>query len=116
MTPQERHEDVVRRYPGGLTPAQFRHEALASVDADGKLDPPALADWFKAQSLLISMWMDGLIERRARRDEPGPWFITHKGRGAMVQASTGADNVSPGSDEQDPCSSAVWDARKEKTG
>jgi hypothetical protein len=82
MTPDKRHEDVVRRYPGGLTPAQFRHEALASADEDGKLDPPAIADWFKGQGLLIGMWMDGLIERRCRRDEAGPWFITPKGRAA----------------------------------
>jgi hypothetical protein len=76
MTPQERHEDVVRRYPGGLTPAQFRDETLASADEDGKLDPPALADWFKQQSLLMKMWMDGLIERRCRRDEAGPWYLS----------------------------------------
>lgn len=82
MTPQERHEDVVRRHPGGLTPASFRAEALASADADGKLDPPALADWFAAQSILLGMWMDGVIERRCRRDEVGPWFITNKGRAA----------------------------------
>ena len=84
MTPQERHEDVVRRYPGGLTPRQFRHETLASADDGGKLDPPALADWFKQKSLLIGMWMDGLIELRGKgRDQPmGPWFITGKGRSA----------------------------------
>ena len=85
MTPDERHADVVRRYPGGLTPAQFRHEALVSADADGKLDPPAIADWFKQQSLLLGMWMEGLIERRCRRDESGPWFITDKGRDAATQ-------------------------------
>lgn len=85
MTPDERHEDVVRRYPGGLTPAQFRHETLASADEDGKLDPPALADWFTTQGLLIGMWMDGLIElRRPGRDQPmWPWFITPKGRAAL---------------------------------
>lgn len=80
MTPQQRHEDVVRRHPGGLTPATFRAEALASADEDGKIDPPALADPFAAMSLLIGMWMEGLIERRCRRDEAGPWFITAKGR------------------------------------
>jgi hypothetical protein len=91
MTPQERHEDVVRRYPGGLNPAQFRHETLASVDDDGKLDPPALADWFKQKSLLIGMWMDGLIELRGKgRDQPmWPWFITAKGRAAASLADTG---------------------------
>lgn len=84
MTPDERHADVVSRYPGGLNPAQFRHETLLSADGDGKLDPPALADWLKQKSLLIGMWMDGLIELRGRgRDQPmWPWFITEKGRAA----------------------------------
>lgn len=93
MTPQERHEDVVQRYPGGLTPAQFRREVLASADDDGKLDPPALADWFKRQSLLIGMWMDGLIELRGKgRDQPmWPWFITEKGRAAAALAGDGSE-------------------------
>lgn len=82
---EARHAYVVSRYPGGLTPAQFRHETLASADDDGVLDPPSLADWFKAQSLLIGMWMEGLIERRCRRDEAGPWFITDKGAAALRQ-------------------------------
>jgi hypothetical protein len=82
MTADERHEDVVRRYPGGLTPAQFKLETLRSAGDDDKLDPPALADWFKQKSLLISMWMDGLIELRGTgRDQPmAPWFITQRGR------------------------------------
>lgn len=92
MTPDERHADVVRRYPGGLTPAQFRHEALASADEDGKLDPPSIADWFRQQSLLIGMWMDGLIERRCRPDESGPWFITDRGRITLAQpTNTGGE-------------------------
>jgi hypothetical protein len=84
MTPDERHADVVSRYPGGLNPEQFLHETLASADADGKLDPPALADWFAQKSLLIGMWMEGLIELRGTgRDQPmWPWFITEKGRAA----------------------------------
>lgn len=81
-SPDARHAVVVSAYPGGLTPAQFRTVALVSTDSDGRIDPPALADWFKQQSLLIGMWMDGLIERRCRRDEAGPYFITEKGRSA----------------------------------
>jgi hypothetical protein len=87
-TPDERHADVVSRYPGGLTPEQFRHEALASADDDGKLDPPALADWFKAQSLLLGMWMEGLIGRRCKRNESGPYYITDKGRAARRAAAS----------------------------
>jgi len=87
MTPDERHADVVRRYPGGLTPAQFRHEALMSADEDGKIDPPSLSDWFAAQSLLMGMFFDGQINKRCRRNEAGPWFITEKGRAAIAAAT-----------------------------
>lgn len=80
MTADERHADVVSRYPGGLTRAQFEHETIASADEDGKLDPPALADWFRQQSLLMGMWFDGRIERRCRRDEVGPWFLGRASR------------------------------------
>lgn len=85
MTPQERHEDVVRRYPGGLSPAQFRHEALASADEDGKLAPPALADWWTRTSLLIGMYMEGLIEQRGpgrAYERTGPYYLTEAGRRA----------------------------------
>lgn len=91
MTPDDRHEDVVRRYPGGLTPAQFRREVLASANADGELDPPATADWFAAQGLLMGMWMDGLIKlRRPGRNQPmWPWFITEKGRALLPRSDKG---------------------------
>lgn len=86
MTPQERHEDVVRRYPGGLTPAQFRHETLASADEDGKLDPPDLADQWARKSLLIGMYMEGLIEQRGpgkrAYERSGPYYLTEAGRRA----------------------------------
>lgn len=82
MTPDQRHEDVVNRYPGGLTPAQFRHETLVSRDENGQLDPPALGDWWTQMSLLMGMYFEGLIERRGAGrmyDRGGPWFITAKG-------------------------------------
>lgn len=41
MTPEERHSDVVKRFPGGLTPVQFRMLTLESADEDGKVDPPS---------------------------------------------------------------------------
>lgn len=98
MTPQERHEDVMRRYPFGLTFAQFQHETLASADADGILDPPALADWFKQQSMLLRMDWDGLIERTGPQaryyDKTGPWRITDKGRAALG-VRVGAPSVPP---------------------
>ena len=90
MNPDERHADVVSRYPGGLTVAQYRHEALVSADENDLLDPPSISDWFKQTSILLGMWMDGLIERRCRRDEAGPWFITGKGRKSIEsQAGSG---------------------------
>lgn len=94
-----RHADIVLRYPGGLTPAQFRHETLASADEDGKLDPPSIADQFAQWSLLLGMWTDGLICRRCRRDEAGPWFITENGRAAAEigrdPATTQPDSTGP---------------------
>jgi len=85
MTPDQRHDYVVAKYPAGLTPNQYRHEALASANADGMIDPPAIADWFKQNSLLIGMWFDGLIETRGKgRDAPmWPWYITDKGRSVI---------------------------------
>ena len=97
MMPQERHEDVVRRYPGGLNGIQFRHETLASADENGILDPPALADWFKQQSMLLGMSWDGLIERtgpeKRAYEKSGPWRITEKGR-AFLADSAGNAGVS----------------------
>lgn len=86
MTPDERHADVMCRYPDGLTPAQFRHETLASANEDGKLDPPALANPWHRTSLLMGMYMEGLIERRGPEkrayERTGPWFITEAGKSA----------------------------------
>jgi len=89
MTPQQRHEDIARRFPGGLTPAQFRMLTLESADDDGKLDPPSIADWFAAQSLLMGMFIEGLIEKRGTgrmHSRGGPWFIVppHGGSGREV--------------------------------
>lgn len=41
MTPDERHADIVRRYPDGLTPQQFRDETLASMILAKELYLPA---------------------------------------------------------------------------
>lgn len=91
MTPEKRHADVVSRYPGGLTPEQFRQETLVSAGEDGVIDPPALADWFKQQSLLLRMDWDGLIKRSGPQkryyDKTGPWLITDKGRELLSNIS-----------------------------
>lgn len=62
-----------------ITRARFRELTIESADEDGRLNPPTLADWWVQQSLLIGMYMDGLIERRG--DGPmwnrgGPWYAT----------------------------------------
>lgn len=89
MTPQERHEDVLRRYPRGMNPEQFRHETLVSADEDGKLDPPALADWWTQAGLLIGMYMEGLIEQRGplrAYERKGPYYLTEAGKRAAAAA------------------------------
>lgn len=71
---------VAEQFPDGLTPQQFRLVTLESADETGQVYPPLLADWFAMMSLLIGMFMDELITRRAKPDESGPWFITDKGK------------------------------------
>lgn len=95
--PRLTHEEIVAKYPGGLNGLQFRDLTLASADADGRVDPPSLADWFAAQSMLMRMEWDGLLERRVlvegkpgRRctvKDAGAYCITDKGRSAMAAAA-----------------------------
>lgn len=88
MTVDERHEDVVRRYPAGLTVEQFRHETLMSADADGKLDPPSITDGLTREGLLICMSIAGLIKNHKHPVRyPGDWRITDKGRAAIQKAT-----------------------------
>lgn len=88
MTPDERHEDVLRRYPAGLTVEQFRHETLMSADADGKLDPPSITDGLTREGLLICMSIDGLIKNYKNPVmHPGDWRITDEGRAAIQKAT-----------------------------
>lgn len=75
------HDDVVRRFPAGLTFEQFRLVTLESADESGKVYPHSLSDWIKRQSMLFHMSLkEGLIEHRGRHDEPFNWHITDKGR------------------------------------
>lgn len=81
MTRDERHDLVVREFPGGLNRVQFAALTLVSAGEDEIVDPPSLADWWKRQSMILGLWMcDGLIERRCRRDESGPYYLTAKAR------------------------------------
>ena len=79
MTRDERHDWVVREFPGGLNGVQFAALTVVSADDDGIVDPPSLADWFKRESMILGLWMrESLIERRCRRDEAGPYYLTPK--------------------------------------
>jgi hypothetical protein len=75
-----RHEEVVARFPGGLTREQFQLVTLESADDDGRVYPHSVADWFAQQSLLMGMWMEGLIDHRDGPHKPFRWLITDKGR------------------------------------
>lgn len=81
MTRDERHDFVLREFPAGLNGIQFAALTLVSAGDDDVVDPPSLADFWKRHSLILSLWMrEGLIERRCRRDEAGPYYLTAKAR------------------------------------
>jgi len=92
MDKDARHAEIVALFPAGLTPKQFRTLTLKSADEDGKLDPPSLADWWATQSLLIGMYINGLIEKRGtgpQWNRGGPWYITEKGRNSTTPPPPG---------------------------
>lgn len=76
------HDDVVRRFPSGLTPDQFRLVTLESADEDGKVYPHSIADVLLQHSMLLHMAVkDGLIDNRGGGyNKPYDWHITQKGR------------------------------------
>ena len=92
MTRDERHDFVVREFPVGLSGEQFAALTLVSAGEDGIVDPPSLSDWFKRESLILSLWMrEGLIERRCKRDEAGPYYLTKKARDYLKSLNTTAE-------------------------
>lgn len=85
------HDDVVARYPGGMTPEQFRIATLESADDDdeGRVYPPSVScanQPLIQQSLLIGMWMDKLLDHyddksgRPQMHQPMHYRITDAGR------------------------------------
>lgn len=75
------HDSVVARFPGGITPKQFALVTLESADEDGRVYPHSIESWFLRQSIIMKMFMDGLIENRGRGyNAPYEWHITDKGR------------------------------------
>ena len=87
MTSNERHDYVVRTFPGGLNGLQFAALTLLSADDDEVVDPPSVGDFFQKQSLILRLCLDGLIERRCRRDEAGPYYLAAKGRAQLERAA-----------------------------
>ena len=77
------HDETVARFPDGLTPEQYRRVVLESADEDGRLYPHALADWWLQQSLLMDLFMKGLIKTNNGYHEPMKWIITDTGRKAL---------------------------------
>ena len=70
---------------------------------DEIVDPPSLADWWKRQSMILVLWMrDGLIERRCRRDESGPYYLTAKARAYLKPPNVGANRAAEGGPVERP--------------
>jgi hypothetical protein len=69
-----------------MTKDEYERLVLKTADDDGKLDPPAVSNWWVGTSILIGMYMRGLVERRGPEkrmyERTGPWYITERGRAA----------------------------------
>jgi hypothetical protein len=83
------HDEVVAKYPGGLTKVQFRIVTLESADEDddGRVYPPSLANFCQVQSWLMELaFMDGLLTHwddgsgLPAMHQPMRYKITDKGR------------------------------------
>jgi len=81
-----RHEDVVRRFPGGLSWEQYVFCVLESArDDDDLVDPPSVVGTtFDHFSRMMRLFMDGLVDHRDSYHKPIRWRITKKGRAVLV--------------------------------
>jgi hypothetical protein len=82
-----RYDRIVAERPQGLTPEEFRRIALESADEDGRIYPHPI-EWWAGMSLLMGMAIKGLVTRKCRRNEAGPWYITDEGRKYLRRTST----------------------------
>jgi hypothetical protein len=90
------HENVIARFPGGVTPKQFYLVTLESADDDGRVYPHSILDVFKQHSLLLGMMMDGLIVNRGRGyNSPYEWHITDQGRAWLEMETRKGNEISP---------------------
>jgi hypothetical protein len=88
MTSDERHAFVVRSFHGGLNGIQFAALTLLSADDDGIVDPPSVGDFFQRTSMILALsFKYGLIERRCKRNEAGPYYLTVKARDSVRAAA-----------------------------
>lgn len=81
-----------------MTKDNYTRLVLESAAADGEIDAPQLTDTWLRLSLLIGMYMQGLIERRGEGrmyDRAGPWYITESGRAAAALSPQPAQKNSP---------------------
>lgn len=82
-----RHDEIVARYPGGLTYKQWRRIALESAREDDVVHPHPVGDFSVRTSLMIKLLLEGYVERRCRPDEVGPWYITKAGRAFLASGA-----------------------------
>lgn len=90
------HDAIVARYPGSMTKAQYRQVVLESADDDGRVYPHSAGDFFTRTSMLIGMWLEGLLAHwddgsgRPPKDQPSNYRITDKGRAALIEMQEAA--------------------------
>ena len=77
------HDAVVARFPGGISPADYRRVVLESADDAGRVYPHSLSNMFHQHSLIIGMFFEGLIRTDSPRNAPAIWKITEAGRAAL---------------------------------
>lgn len=82
-----RHEEVMRRFPGGLSWEQFVYCTLESARDEGDLIefPSLTINQLDSHSLALRMFMDGLIVSRGGYHSPLRWRITRKGRDRFAE-------------------------------
>lgn len=70
-----------------ISVAEFRLRTLQSAGNDDIVSPPQYGDFWAVTSILVGLYMEGLLERRGNGPmwkRGGHWFITHAGRAAAA--------------------------------
>lgn len=76
------HEDIRKRYPGGLSYEQFKIATLGTADDEGRVYPPPLEGFGTFQMLTKMSLFDRLLDYRGTHHTPyiPNHFINEKGR------------------------------------